>query len=327
MKDEEAFISAIRASDCDRVPRLVYANWLEERGDPRAELVRLEAELAELPPYSERYAMLKPRSKELRQQCNADWLQAMGYVPRHRPLFGQLPHSRAERWRLVEEFIENWYGALKPRDGYSQKELDDAEARLGFRLPAALREWYQLAGRRFDVWCRTLGMYFMEPTALGLVMCDLLVFRMDDFEGYVSWGIRINDLGQEDPPVWGIGPSGSPDSGESESVFECSPTTTFFAVMSMLEELPIKNPQVIVGRCQGDWSEQVRRSFQKCDFTIGRYYPGDNSFVSEVYEGIDTLVRLGRYHVSVTARNEEAFARLDPSLRKNLKRDRQPQGS
>ncbi len=38
MSDEAAFLAAIAAAPADALPRLVYADWLEERGDNRAEL-------------------------------------------------------------------------------------------------------------------------------------------------------------------------------------------------------------------------------------------------------------------------------------------------
>jgi uncharacterized protein (TIGR02996 family) len=39
--EEEALLRAIDASPADQLPRLVYADWLDDRGDPRAEFVRL----------------------------------------------------------------------------------------------------------------------------------------------------------------------------------------------------------------------------------------------------------------------------------------------
>ena len=45
MNDHEAFLAAIRANPGDEAPRLVYADWLEERGDPRGEYLRLEHQL------------------------------------------------------------------------------------------------------------------------------------------------------------------------------------------------------------------------------------------------------------------------------------------
>ncbi len=42
--DEAAFIRAIREAPKDRTTRLVYADWLDERNDPRGDLIRLEDE-------------------------------------------------------------------------------------------------------------------------------------------------------------------------------------------------------------------------------------------------------------------------------------------
>ena len=40
--EEEAFLRAIAAAAGDDLPRLVYADWLDERGDPRAAFLRAE---------------------------------------------------------------------------------------------------------------------------------------------------------------------------------------------------------------------------------------------------------------------------------------------
>jgi uncharacterized protein (TIGR02996 family) len=46
MNEEEAFLRALAADHRDSVTRSVYADWLEERGDPRAEYLRKEIEVA-----------------------------------------------------------------------------------------------------------------------------------------------------------------------------------------------------------------------------------------------------------------------------------------
>jgi uncharacterized protein (TIGR02996 family) len=41
--DDEAFVRAIVAAPADEAPRLVYADWLDERGNPRGAYLRAEA--------------------------------------------------------------------------------------------------------------------------------------------------------------------------------------------------------------------------------------------------------------------------------------------
>ena len=42
MSDEDAFLVAIRVNPTDDAPRLVYADWLDDQGDPRGELIRVQ---------------------------------------------------------------------------------------------------------------------------------------------------------------------------------------------------------------------------------------------------------------------------------------------
>jgi uncharacterized protein (TIGR02996 family) len=65
VNEEEGFLKAIHDKPDDGSLRLVYADWLEEHGDgPRAEYLRLEQQLSQLP----------IRLQELRQQLDARWL-------------------------------------------------------------------------------------------------------------------------------------------------------------------------------------------------------------------------------------------------------------
>src|SRR5262245_50353496 len=45
MDEELGFLRAIHSHPDDEALRLIYADWLQERGDPRAEYLRLEVEL------------------------------------------------------------------------------------------------------------------------------------------------------------------------------------------------------------------------------------------------------------------------------------------
>ena len=62
MQDENGFLEAIAANPEDDSIRLVYADWLEERGDPRAEYLRLEVQYREL---IEQLACVKKQLQEL----------------------------------------------------------------------------------------------------------------------------------------------------------------------------------------------------------------------------------------------------------------------
>ena len=71
MSDEAAFLKAIQDNPKDDTVRLVYADWLDEHGDPRAEFIRLRQELARI----------TARINELAGQCDPSWLAAVGGPP------------------------------------------------------------------------------------------------------------------------------------------------------------------------------------------------------------------------------------------------------
>ena len=48
MTPDDAFLQAIVEAPDDDTPRLIYADWLEERGDPRGEFIRLQCRLDRL---------------------------------------------------------------------------------------------------------------------------------------------------------------------------------------------------------------------------------------------------------------------------------------
>ena len=47
--DDAPFLRALHVNWADRLPRLVYADWLDERSDPRGELLRVDVALADSP--------------------------------------------------------------------------------------------------------------------------------------------------------------------------------------------------------------------------------------------------------------------------------------
>ncbi len=62
-----AFLREIKDNPEDDTPRLILADWLDDRGDPRGEFIRLDMQLAATGACDARHA-------EIRKQHEADWL-------------------------------------------------------------------------------------------------------------------------------------------------------------------------------------------------------------------------------------------------------------
>src|SRR5262245_11949759 len=71
MDDDAGFLQAVLAAPEDEALRLVYADWLEERGDPRGEYLRCQCARAALRPADPKHTALLRREEELRQQYPA----------------------------------------------------------------------------------------------------------------------------------------------------------------------------------------------------------------------------------------------------------------
>ncbi len=75
--DDLTFIQAIQASPGDEVPRLVYADWLDDQGDPRGELIRVQCELARRPANDLERKRLEQRADELLDDYGELWLEPL----------------------------------------------------------------------------------------------------------------------------------------------------------------------------------------------------------------------------------------------------------
>jgi uncharacterized protein (TIGR02996 family) len=179
MADEPAFVPAILANPTDEGPRLVYADWLEERGDPRGEFLRLQTALMGMPRKDKRWAGLRKRLKELRSRLDAEALAWFNTL-RYRTAFAALDRP------------------LKPRDGVPEKRVAEAERDLGIRLPRALRDYYLVAGsHRFNQTHHNLLPPRQWSLAYGAVM-----FLVEN-QGVWQCGAKVNDRAGDDPAVLG----------------------------------------------------------------------------------------------------------------------------
>jgi uncharacterized protein (TIGR02996 family) len=75
MTHQDAFLQAILENPDDDTPRLIYADYLDEHGDPdRAEFIRVQVALATLPPDDSRRGQLGDRERQLLVEHREEWL-------------------------------------------------------------------------------------------------------------------------------------------------------------------------------------------------------------------------------------------------------------
>ena len=109
---EDDFISAILDAPGDEASFLVYADWLEERGDPRGEFLRIESEFLSTPLDDAGSPALMARLRELHHTLDPDWVALV-----RRVLLDPLDELRAilpppkrpfgatGNWELVEKAL------------------------------------------------------------------------------------------------------------------------------------------------------------------------------------------------------------------------------
>jgi uncharacterized protein (TIGR02996 family) len=189
MEDEQTFIQAILANPTDGAPRLVFADWLEERGDPRGELLRIQTALTELPRKDKRYAGCQKQLNKLRSSLDSESLAWFNTL-RYRTAFAALARP------------------LTAKDGVTEERVAAGEDRLGVRLPRALRDYYLVAGHvdRFN-----RAYYRLLPPEEWDLASRKLVF-LSDHRSNAAGGVKANDPDGNDPPVfWGYCVDDEPD--------------------------------------------------------------------------------------------------------------------
>jgi hypothetical protein len=76
--------------------------------------------------------------------------------------------------------------------------VDEAQRRLGMRIPASLAYYYQRVGR-----CAALNALHHRLYAPSELLTDggFVVF-MDENQAVIAWGFRATDCHEDDPVVW-----------------------------------------------------------------------------------------------------------------------------
>ncbi len=75
---EADLLAAVLARPDDDEPRLVYADWLQERDDPRGELIALQIQLTRMPAADPEARWLRAREKVLFDTHGVPWRAAFG---------------------------------------------------------------------------------------------------------------------------------------------------------------------------------------------------------------------------------------------------------
>jgi uncharacterized protein (TIGR02996 family) len=80
MPDETRLLRAILTAPEDDAPRLAYADWLAQRGDPRGEFIRIQCRVARPPAGDPEHRALQQREAELLQAHYSSWMQGLDQV-------------------------------------------------------------------------------------------------------------------------------------------------------------------------------------------------------------------------------------------------------
>ncbi len=81
MSDVLAFLRAVAEGPADEATRLVFADWLEERGDWRGEYLRLDCALQRPAAKGEDRAATRARWQELRERLSPSWRAVLERPP------------------------------------------------------------------------------------------------------------------------------------------------------------------------------------------------------------------------------------------------------
>lgn len=106
MNDEAGFLRAIQDRPKDEKVRLAYADWLEKRGDIRAEYLHLEHQLTPI----------RMRLAQLRQQIDPNWLESVSQRV--------ADDAFAARWALADDaFTGRWVIADGNKTGWVRLDI------------------------------------------------------------------------------------------------------------------------------------------------------------------------------------------------------------
>ena len=148
-----------------------------------------------------------------------------------RPVFSEQPASWRQWWQAFRAFTAGWYGIPAGEVTGRHAAADELGRQLGVTLPPALHEW-----AAFTAELRQAGIRDRALRDHPLLCWDdesESVLLMEDLEGSARWGVGLQHLSEDDPPVrcW-------LDSGPAAGSWEpWTPTTSQFALQHVIAYL------------------------------------------------------------------------------------------
>ncbi|MYV99717.1 SMI1/KNR4 family protein [Streptomyces sp. SID3343] len=209
--------------------------------------------------------------------------------------------ERGAAWEFVRGFAADRATAIEAGDGCDGAALDACEARLGLALPVAVRELYELLGRRGDL---TSNQDVLLGPEKIYVEDGVLVFREEN-QGVCWWGVRLDDP-SPDPAVIVRFDGAPPEGGEW---FGWLPAFSVAAVEMVMSETVLFDDD-LVDACDtsevADEALEVLRAHVP-SLAFPRYPDDDEDGGSLWFVSEDLLVRWDPGMATVRARTEEAL--------------------
>ena len=108
MSEEYSFVQQIRQDPHDDVPRLIFADYLEDAGDPQGELIRVQVELAKTPVGDSRRPGLVRLNDQLLAEHGETWLAQLRALGAEGISIRCFQRGLVERVRIqASRFLEN----------------------------------------------------------------------------------------------------------------------------------------------------------------------------------------------------------------------------
>lgn len=208
--EEAAFIREIAREPDDDAPRLIFADWLEEQGDLRAEFIRVQCEMERTAWHEERWWQLYEHEQALISEHAEQWLTQF---PRHRGVTWGLPPTVVSRelqidrivfrrglpeagtgevaraamrengtlLREVQTRLDDDFSWLRGIRGLSALQADNAWRRL-------IRSQYVAGLERLDLWGARLADRGLQELCDSPYLRDLQFLQLE-FNGLTATGL------------------------------------------------------------------------------------------------------------------------------------------